>query len=96
MAIGLEIDSKLTDVPVFTVHPTKDKLAGTVVSEIPATGKIQQSDDGKVWVDVQNADANFKGEAGKFYRCVATNKNGDAISNPVHFPKPVEPKPAVK
>jgi hypothetical protein len=93
VAVGLEIDSKLTDVPSFTAHPTKDNLAGTVVSEIPATAKIQHSDDGKTWTDIQSADGKVTPVAGKFYRCVATNKNGDAVSNTVHFPAP---KPAVK
>jgi len=87
VSVALEIDSKLTDVPAFVVHPTKDNLVGKVASEIPVTAKIQQSDDGKSWVDATNADANFKGEAGKFYRCVATNKNGFAFSNPVQIPK---------
>ena len=50
-SVALEIDSKLTDVPVFTKHPTKDDLKGQVISELPATGKIQTSADGKRWND---------------------------------------------
>jgi hypothetical protein len=86
VAIGLEIDSKLTDVPVFVEHPTKENLSGKVISEIASTGKIQQSDDGKTWTDVGGADSNLKGESGKHYRCVASNKNGETASNPVHIP----------
>ena len=87
VAVALEIDSKLTDVPAFVEHPTPENLAGNIVSEIPATAKLQHSIDGKTWEDVPNADINFKGEIGKHYRCVANNKNGDAISNPVKIVK---------
>jgi hypothetical protein len=87
VAIGVEIDSKLTDVPVFVEPPTNGNLFGRVVSEIPFTSKLQESDDGKAWSDVQGADSNFAGDAGKFYRCISTNKNGDATSNPVKIPK---------
>lgn len=88
VAIALEIDSKLTDVPVFVEHPCHGNLAGKVVSEIKATAKIQESDDGETWTDVKSAGAKFKGASGKHYRCVATNKNGDTLSNPVELPKP--------
>src|ERR1035437_6629879 len=88
VAVALEIDSKLTDAPVFSIRPSIDSLTGKVASEIPVTAKIQHSDDGKDWTDVEKADANFKGESGKFYRCIATNKNGSTVSGITLIPKP--------
>ena len=87
VALACEIDSKLSDIPVFGVHPNCECLAGKVISELPVIGKIESSDDGNTWTEVVGADDKFKGEAGKFYRCVATNKNGFAFSNPVQIPK---------
>ena len=87
VAVALEIDSKLTDAPIFSIHPSGDSLTGKVASEIPVTAKIQHSEDGKDWVDVENAGADFKGKSGKFYRCIATNKNGSTISGITLIPK---------
>jgi len=92
VALACEIDCKLSDIPVFGVQPNCECLAGKVISELPVTGKIESSDDGNTWTEVVGADDKFKGEAGKFYRCVVTNKNGTTTSNPVQIPKPKEAK----
>ncbi len=90
-SVMVEIDSKLSDVPVFDAHPTLDDLLGSVKSEIATTAEVQVSDDGKAWTCIKDFKAGTKPEAGKFYRCVATNKNGSVASNAVHIPK-ADPK----
>lgn len=84
VAVACEIDCKLSDVPVFSEHPCCERLTGKVVSELPVEAKIEQlGDDGKTWSEVTEADEKFKGEKGKNYRCVVSNKNGSTVSNPV-------------
>jgi hypothetical protein len=87
VSVMLEIDSKLTDAPFFEAHPNANSITGKIKSEIPLTAKIQQSDDGKTWADVPNADKDFKPESGKHYRCVASNKTGETASNSFQVPK---------
>ncbi len=88
VSVAIEIDNQLTGVPIFTAQPQIGNLVGTVVSEIPVQAKIQESTDGKSWSDIPSADQNFKGEQGKHYRCIATNKVGSTTSKPVHIPIP--------
>ena len=83
VAIAVELDPALSDAPVFKVHPTPESLTGDILSDGSATASIEQSDDGKTWTQVPDADSKFKGIAGKHYRCVANNKSGKTISNPV-------------
>lgn len=83
----LEIDSTLTDPPVFEQHPTADNIAGKIKSEIPVAAMIQHSDDGKTWTDTDlKLDSTIP--CGKHYRVVAANKCGKSESNPVHIPHP--------
>lgn len=87
ISVMIEVDNKLTDAPLFQVHPSKDSLTSAkVISELPMTGVHQQSDDGKTWTDIK-LEKDFKPKPGKHYRMVARNKCGETCSNHVCIPK---------
>lgn len=82
-SVLMEVDSRLTNAPVFLSHPDSKNPIGNPISELPLTATIQESKDGEIWTDVKNP-KKFKPVSGKHYRCKASNSVGESHSKSFH------------
>lgn len=78
VAIGLEIDPKLSDAPLIQKHPTEADMILECKTETPAKQQWQVSDDGKTWNDLESVPTTP--QPGKHYRVVLTNQSGSTES----------------